>query len=234
MLEIKNIVTGYGDMRVLDGVSLAVGDGETVALVGSNGAGKTTLLRAISGLAKLWSGSITFDGTNVATVAPHDLPQLGIAHIPQGRGILGKLTVYENLLLGAYCQRARSQRDQKLAEVLELFPILNERRDQRAGTLSGGQQQMLAIARALMLQPKLLIVDEPSLGLAPIVVGQVFTELAKVSAQGVSILIVEQNLSEALGISKRGYALETGKIVLEGTSEALLANPRIREAYLGL
>lgn len=234
MLEIKNIVTGYGDMRVLDGVSLQVGDGETVALVGSNGAGKTTLLRAISGLAKLWSGSITFDGTDISKVAPHDLPELGIAHIPQGRGILGKLTVYENMLLGAYSPRARAQRAQKLEEMLELFPILKERKNQLAGTMSGGQQQMLAIARALMLQPKLLIVDEPSLGLAPIVVKSVFAELAKVSAQGVSVLIVEQNLMEALGISKRGYVLETGRVVLEGTSESLLANPQIREAYLGL
>lgn len=234
MLEIKKITTGYGDMKVLDEVSMEVRDGETVALVGSNGAGKTTLLRAISGLAKLWSGSILLDGTDISKVEPHELPQLGIAHIPQGRGILHKMTVHDNLLLGGYTPRARGNRAQKLEEMFELFPILAERKTQLAGTMSGGQQQMLAIARALMLQPKLMIVDEPSLGLAPIVVKQVFTELAKVSKQGVSVLIVEQNLVEALGISRRGYVLETGRIVMEGAAGELLANPQIREAYLGL
>ncbi|HYF90989.1 MAG TPA: ABC transporter ATP-binding protein [Symbiobacteriaceae bacterium] len=234
MLEIKKITTGYGDMKVLDEVSMEVRDGETVALVGSNGAGKTTLLRAISGLATLWNGSILLDGTDISKVEPHLLPQLGIAHIPQGRGILHKMTVEDNLLLGGYTPRARGDRSKKLAEMLELFPILAERKTQLAGTMSGGQQQMLAIARALMLQPKLMIVDEPSLGLAPIVVKQVFTELAKVSKQGVSVLIVEQNLVEALGISQRGYVLETGRIVMEGAASELLANPQIREAYLGL
>lgn len=234
MLEIKDLVTGYGDMEVLHGVSLTINDGETVALVGSNGAGKTTLLRAISGLMPIWSGTITLNEKNLVGIPAYDLPSYGIAHIPQGRGILGTLSVYDNLMLGAYIPSAKARRKETMEEVFNLFPILKERQNQLAGTLSGGQQQMLAIGRALMLQPKLLILDEPSLGLAPIVVESVFKIITDISKRGVSILLIEQNLVEALGIASRGYVMETGRIVMEGSSKELLANKRIREAYLGI
>ncbi len=234
MLQIRDITTGYGDMKVLDGVSMTVNAGETVSLVGSNGAGKTTLLRAISGLIPVWSGSIVFDGKEVTKVSAHTLPALGLAHIPQGRGILSQLTVNDNLLLGAYVQPARSKRAETLEKVYELFPILKEKKQQLGGSLSGGQQQMLAIARALMSHPKLLILDEPSLGLAPIVVDSVFKIIKNISSQGVSILLIEQNLVEALGVSSRGYVLETGRVVLDGASEQLAANKQVQAAYLGI
>ncbi|MGE5553074.1 MAG: ABC transporter ATP-binding protein [Betaproteobacteria bacterium] len=234
MLEIKNLVCGYGDMTVLYDVSLTVGEGETVALVGSNGAGKTTLLRAISGLIPLKSGEIRFQGQDISRVPAHQLPDLGIAHVPQGRGILASLTVWENLVLGAHAPRAAKRRAENLDKMMELFPILGERRNQNAGTLSGGEQQMLALARALMLEPELMILDEPSLGLAPIVVETVFRIIKDISQRGVSILLIEQNLVEALKVAKRGYVLETGRITLTGPSEELLANPAVREAYLGL
>jgi branched-chain amino acid transport system ATP-binding protein len=234
MLEIKDIVTGYGDMKVLDGVSLTVKEGETVALVGSNGAGKTTLLRAISGLIPIWSGSITLNGQDLSKVPAHELPRYGIAHIPQGRGILTRLSVYDNLMLGGYIPSAKPRRKETLEKIFQFFPILKERKNQLAGTLSGGEQQMLAIGRALMMHPKLLILDEPSLGLAPIIVRNVFNIIADISKTGVSVLLVEQNLVEALTISDRGYVLETGRIVLTGTSKELMANKRIREAYLGI
>ncbi|MDN5361644.1 MAG: branched-chain amino acid transport system ATP-binding protein [Moorella sp. (in: firmicutes)] len=234
MLQINELVTGYGDMKVLHGISLQINDGETVALVGSNGAGKTTLLRAISGLIPIWSGSIILDNKNLVGIPAHALPSYGIAHIPQGRGVLGTLSVFDNLMLGAYIPAAKAQRKETLEEVFRLFPILKERQNQLAGTLSGGQQQMLAIGRALMLHPKILILDEPSLGLAPIVVESVFKIITDISKRGVSILVIEQNLIEALGVSSRGYVLETGKIVMEGSSKELLASNRIREAYLGI
>jgi branched-chain amino acid transport system ATP-binding protein len=234
MLEIKDIVTGYGDMKVLDGISLSVGEGETVALVGSNGAGKTTLLRAISGLIPVWSGSIVFNGQEVTKTPAHELPSLGIAHIPQGRGVLGQLTVTDNLILGAYIPSAKPRREETLKKVLKLFPILEEKKNQLGGSLSGGQQQMLAIARALMSHPKLLILDEPSLGLAPIVVDSVFEIIKNISAEGVSILVIEQNLVQALGVSSRGYVLETGRVALQGSSAELLRNDAVRAAYLGL
>lgn len=234
MLQINELVTGYGDMKVLHGISLQINDGETVALVGSNGAGKTTLLRAISGLIPIWSGSIILDNKNLVGIPAHALPSYGIAHIPQGRGVLGTLSVFDNLMLGAYIPAAKAHRKETLEEVFRLFPILKERQNQLAGTLSGGQQQMLAIGRALMLHPKILILDEPSLGLAPIVVESVFKIITDISKRGVSILVIEQNLIEALGVSSRGYVLETGKIVMEGSSKELLASNRIREAYLGI
>ena len=234
MLEIKNIVTGYGDMKVLDGVSLTVGSGETVALVGSNGAGKTTLLRAISGLIPVWSGSIKFAGEEITKLPAYELPARGIAHIPQGRGVLGQLSVFDNLLLGAYIPSAKARRAETLEKVFTLFPILQEKKNQLGSSLSGGQQQMLAIGRALMSHPKLLILDEPSLGLAPIVVESVFKIIKDISAQGVSILLIEQNLVEALAVSSRGYVIETGRIVLEGTSEDLSHNEKVRAAYLGI
>ena len=234
MLEIREIVTGYGDMKVLDGVSLRVASGEAVSLVGSNGAGKTTLLRAISGLIPVWSGSIAFDGKELTKLAPHTLAGLGIAHIPQGRGVLSQLTVNDNLILGAYTPSAKPLRAATLEKVYRLFPVLREKKADLGGSLSGGQQQMLAIARALMSHPKLLILDEPSLGLAPIVVASVFEIIKEISAEGVSILLIEQNLVEALAVSSRGYVLETGRIVLEGPSEELAVNQDIRAAYLGI
>ena len=234
MLEIREIVTGYGDMKVLDGVSLRVASGEAVSLVGSNGAGKTTLLRAISGLIPVWSGSIAFDGKELTKLAPHTLAGLGIAHIPQGRGVLSQLTVNDNLILGAYTPSAKQLRAATLEKVYRLFPVLREKKADLGGSLSGGQQQMLAIARALMSHPKLLILDEPSLGLAPIVVASVFEIIKEISAEGVSILLIEQNLVEALAVSSRGYVLETGRIVLEGPSEELAVNQDIRAAYLGI
>jgi branched-chain amino acid transport system ATP-binding protein len=234
MLEIKELVCGYGDMTVLSGVSLEVKEGETVALVGSNGAGKTTLLRAISGLIPLKGGEIRFKGQDLTRIPAHRLPNLGIAHVPQGRGILARLTVWENLLLGAHAPRAVKRRGESLERMAELFPILGERRNQSAGTLSGGEQQMLAVARALMLEPELMILDEPSLGLGPIVVETVFQVISDISRRGVSILLIEQNLVEALKVAQRGYVLETGRVALTGASADLLANPAVREAYLGL
>ena len=234
MLEINNIVTGYGDMKVLDGITLSVAEGETVALVGSNGAGKTTLLRAISGLIPVWSGNITFNGQDMTKLPAHELPALGIAHIPQGRGVLAQVSVYDNLLLGAYIPSAKSRREESLQEVFKIFPILEEKKTHLGGSLSGGQQQMLAIGRALMSHPKLMILDEPSLGLAPIVVDSVFKIIKDISAQGVSILLIEQNLVEALAVSSRGYVLETGRIALQGKSADLFNNDAVRAAYLGL
>lgn len=234
MLEIRDLVCGYGDMTVLSGVSLEVKEGETVALVGSNGAGKTALLRAISGLIPLKAGEIRFKGQDISRIPAHRLPDLGIAHVPQGRGILARLTVWENLVLGAHAPRAVKHRAENLEKMMELFPILRERRSQNAGTLSGGEQQMLAVARALMLEPELMILDEPSLGLAPIVVETVFGIIDDISRRGVAILLIEQNLVEALKVAGRGYVLETGRIALTGRSEELLASPAVREAYLGV
>ena len=234
MLRIENISAGYGDLQVLFGVSMHIDAGEVVSLVGSNGAGKTTLLRILSGFVPITGGSVTYEDKDLIRNKPYDRPTLGIAHIPQGRGILGTLTVEDNLILGAYEKSKRAGADKKIAESYRLFPILGERRHQKAGSLSGGQQQMLAIARALMMEPKLLMLDEPSLGLAPIVVEEMFNIIAKVAEQGMSILIVEQNLMQALNVAKRGYVLETGKIALEGSAKELLDNPEIKKAYLGI
>jgi branched-chain amino acid transport system ATP-binding protein len=234
MLEVNNVTMGYGDLKVLDNVSLKVEHGETVALVGSNGAGKTSLLRAISRLEPIWSGSLLWNGEELTRLKAHEIPFRRIAHVPQGRGILNTLSVEDNLYLGSYIPLARPHREQNFHKALELFPILAERLKQQAGTLSGGQQQMLAIARALMLEPELLILDEPSLGLAPVVVDTVFKVIKEINTQGVSILLIEQNLVEALKVSTRGYVLETGVVVMEGRASDLASNKNIREAYLGL
>nr|WP_296522581.1 ABC transporter ATP-binding protein [Rhodoplanes sp.] len=234
VLDVKAISAGYGDMKVLDCVSLTVESGEAVSLVGSNGAGKTTLLRAISGLVPVWSGSIVFDGQDLGALPAHKLPALGIAHIPQGRGVLTQLTVKDNLLLGGYVPAARERRPETMKMVYDLFPVLREKESQLGGSLSGGQQQMLAIARALMSHPKLLILDEPSLGLAPIMVEAVFEIIKTISGQGVSLLLVEQNLAEALAVSTRAYVLETGRVVLHGASDELANNEHVRTAYLGI
>lgn len=234
LLKLDQVCAGYGDLQVLYNVCIHVDEGEVVSLVGSNGAGKTTLLRIISGFVPIRSGTVTFCGKDLMSVKPHHKAELGIAHIPQGRGILGTLTVKENLIMGAYPKASRATVNEKIQESYQMFPILEERQNQLAGSLSGGEQQMLAIARALMISPKLLMLDEPSLGLAPIIVKDMFDIISRVSKQGVSILIVEQNLKQALSVADRGYVLETGKVVMYGPSDELLANERIQEAYLGI
>lgn len=234
LLEIKELCAGYGDLQVLFNVSLSVNEGEVVSLVGSNGAGKTTLLRILSGLEPIKSGTITYNGQNLLGVESYEKANHGIAHIPQGRGILGSLSVRENLVMGAYPKAARAEMESNIQKSYGMFPILKERQNQLAGSLSGGEQQMLAIARALMISPKLLMLDEPSLGLAPIVVKEMFEIISRVAKQGVSILIVEQNLKQALSVADRGYVLETGRIVMEGKAAELLADEKIQAAYLGI
>ena len=234
MLSINGVSAGYGDLQVLFDVSLDVKEGEIVALVGSNGAGKTTLLNIISGFIPVTAGNVTFGGTDLLKLPAHKRAELGIAHIPQGRGILNTLTVEENLLLGRYVKAARKHREATTEEAYNRFPILRERKKQLAGSLSGGQQQMLAIARALMLHPRLIMLDEPSLGLAPIIVDEVFDIISNVSKDGVSMLLIEQNLTKSLSIADRGYVLESGRLVMEGLAKVLLSDERVTKAYLGL
>ncbi len=234
MLEIRAINAGYGDVQVLYDLSFSVNEGEIVALLGANGAGKTTALWTISGLLKPSAGRISFDGQDLLKLPAHKLPDLGIAHVPQGRGVFQTLDVTENLLLGAYSSRAKAGRRQTMEVVFELFPRLRERQKQEARTLSGGEQQMLAIGRALMLKPRLLMLDEPSLGLAPVIVEMMFSRIVDIGKTGVAILLVEQNLAQALHVAQRGYVLETGRITVQGTTAELQNNPYVKEAYLGL
>lgn len=234
LLKIDEVNTGYGDLKVLFDVSLHVNEGECVALLGSNGAGKTTLLRVVSGTIPLSSGKVLWNDQDITSLPAFNRPDLGIAHIPQGRGILTTMSIYDNLMLGAYSKRSRPRRLQLMEENLELFPILKTRLKHIAGTLSGGQQQMLAIARALMLEPTLLVLDEPSLGLAPIVVDEVFEIIQMVKKRKTSILLIEQNLNEALNVADRGYVIETGQIKIEGRSDELMNNDAVRQAYLGI
>lgn len=234
LMEIKDLCAGYGDLQVLFDISMEIGEGEVVSLVGSNGAGKTTLLRIISGLEPVKSGSITYGGKDLTQLRAYEKADYGIAHIPQGRGILGSLSVKENLIMGAYPKSARAHMEENIEKSFEMFPILKERENQMAGSLRGGEQQMLAIARALMIRPKLLMLDEPSLGLAPIVVNDMFRIISEVAGQGMSILIVEQNLKQALSVADRGYVLETGRIVMEGKASELLGDKAVQAAYLGI
>ncbi|MDR0381025.1 MAG: ABC transporter ATP-binding protein [Oscillospiraceae bacterium] len=234
MLKLEKVCAGYGDLKILFDVSLSVDEGEVVALVGSNGAGKTTILRTISGEVKIQSGSIAWFDSDLASKPTYSRAEMGVAHIPQGRGILSNLSVTDNLILGSYTKRTKSKRQELLKAVFDAFPILKEREKYLAGTLSGGQQQMLAIGRAMMMEPRLLILDEPSLGLAPIVVDEVFRILKRMKDNGSSMLIIEQNLVKALQIADRGYVLETGKVVMADNSAKLLVNPDIRKAYLGI
>ncbi len=234
MLELTGINAAYGDVHVLYDLSLRVGEGEIVAFLGANGAGKTTTLWTISGLLKPLSGRVIFDGRDLLRLPGHRLPDLGIAHVPQGRGVFQTLNVLENLMVGAYSHRAKADRKQTLEMVFGLFPRLHERQKQEARTLSGGEQQMLAIGRALMLKPRLLMLDEPSLGLAPVVVETVFQKIVEIGQTGVAILLVEQNLAQALSVAHRGYVLETGRITLQGTTAELQGNQYVKEAYLGL
>jgi branched-chain amino acid transport system ATP-binding protein len=232
MLEIEDLHVAYGEIRALKGVSLSVRPGEIVALLGNNGAGKTTTLRAVSGLLPARGGDIRVEGKSVVGLLPHEIVRQGIAHVPEGRRIFNRLSVLENLLMGGYARADRGVAED-LARVLELFPRLRERRDQVAGTLSGGEQQMLAIGRALMARPRLLLLDEPSMGLAPVLVEQIFETVTDINRQGTTILLVEQNAAMALSIAGRGYVLEAGTVVLEGPAAALAENPEVRRAYLG-
>lgn len=236
MLRISSLITCYGRIMALRGVSMHIDEGEIVAIIGANGSGKTTLLDTISGVLTPKSGSIKLFGQEVGGWPPEKLVRLGVAHVPQGRRLFADLSVYENLILGAYRRSSRDKR-QHLAEdldrIYEIFPVLKERSDQKAGTLSGGEQQMLAIGRGMMSRPKLLLLDEPSMGLAPIVVRDIFKIIGSLHKQGTTVLIVEQNAKAALSIARRGYVLETGRVVLEGTSNELAKNPEVRRAYLG-
>ena len=234
MLKMDKICAGYGDLKVLFDVSLEINEGEVVALVGSNGAGKTTLLRTISGEVIPTSGSINWMGQELTEMPENKRAINGIAHIPQGRGILASLSIKDNLLLGTDTKRTKPRRGELLEKVLQMFPILKERLNFPAGSLSGGQQQMLAIARAMMMAPKLLILDEPSLGLAPVVVDDVYRTLDIMKREGSSMLVIEQNLTKALSISDRGYVLETGHMQMTGPSRELLNNKDIQRAYLGI
>lgn len=234
MLEIHELNVAYGDAQALWDVALTVNDGEIVTIVGPNGAGKTTLVNAMSGMMPARSGRILFNGQDLTRIAPHKICERGIAVVPEGRRIFTEMTVRHNLDLGAYIPRARQHHAQTLEQVYTLFPILKERQNQISGTLSGGQQQMLAIGRALMARPSLLLMDEPSLGLAPMLVDNIFDAIMDINEQGVAILIVEQNVVKALQLAHRGYVIEEGRIVQGGEAQALLNDPRIKQAYLGL
>ena len=234
MLEVRDISAGYGDAQALSGVSLTIERGELVTLVGANGAGKTTTLRVISGIRPITRGDLRFEGESLLRVPAHRRPGMGIALVPEGRELWPQLTVLENLELGAYDRAARNKRATTLEWVYGLFPILKSRAAQLAGSMSGGEQQMVAIARALMSRPRLLMMDEPSLGLAPLVVSQMFAIIRRLHADGLTILLVEQNLVRALQVADRGYVVETGTISLSGTSAELLADPAVRTAYLGI
>ena len=233
MFQVKDIDVFYGDAQALYGLSLQVREGEVVTLVGANGAGKTTTLRAISGLLPVARGEIAFEGRSLLGVPAHRRAELGIALVPEGRELWPQLTVRENLELGAYGKAARRHLSGSLERVYELFPVVKERSRQVAGSMSGGEQQMVAIARALMTRPRVLMFDEPSLGLAPVVVSQVFDTIRRLHAEGLTILLVEQNLKKALETADRGYVVETGSISIEGAAADLLADPAIRSAYLG-
>ena len=234
MLEVKNLAVDYGKHVALHGVSAGMSEGETVVILGANGAGKSTLLKSVAGLVRPRAGTqITFDGKSMVGLPPHLVLEHGIALVPEGRGVFPGLTVAENLLLGAYAQRARKDEKANRDLVFELFPRLAERQRQAVATMSGGEQQMVAIGRALMSAPKLLMLDEPSLGLAPVLVGELFEALARIGKSGVSLLIVEQNVRISLSIADRGYLLEAGKLVGEGPASRLADDPAIQHAFLG-
>jgi branched-chain amino acid transport system ATP-binding protein len=232
LLDVKDIHVFYGSIEAVKGMSFHVDRGEIVCLIGANGAGKTTTLRTVSGLLRPREGAVFYDGQRIDLLPAHEIVVLGIAQSPEGRRIFPRMSVRENLDMGAFTRKDAGQRED-LERILELFPILRERARQSAGTLSGGEQQMLAIGRALMAKPKLLLLDEPSMGLAPIVVQRIFDIVREISEQGMTILLVEQNAAQALSLADRGYVIETGKIVLEDEARSLLANERVRKAYLG-
>jgi len=233
MLKVKNINISYGAIHAIHDLSLEVNNGEIVTLIGANGAGKTSTLRAISGLNPIKSGEITYDGKLISNIGAHKIVSYGLSQVPEGRRVFGDQTIEENLLLGAYLRKSKAEIKASMEEVFTLFPRVKERRKQLAGTMSGGEQQMLAIGRALMAKPKLLLLDEPSMGLAPIVVEEIFEIIKNIRKSGTTILLVEQNANAALQIADRGYVLETGSVVLEGLAQDLLHDDSVRKAYLG-
>ena len=233
LLNIEDLVVSYGAIRALHGISFHVDEGEVVTLIGANGAGKSTTLRAISGLLPPDRGKIMYDGVDLTRVAADKIVGMGVVQVPEGRKIFAPLTVRENLEMGAYTRRDQAEIEESMEQVFSLFPRLRERAEQRGGTLSGGEQQMLAVARALMGKPRLLLMDEPSMGLAPVLVEEIFSTIEQINQQGVTILLVEQNAHMAFSVANRGYVLETGVVQLEGTSTELRENPQVRRAYLG-
>ena len=234
MIELSGVSASYGTVPAIVDVTINVGEGEAVGLLGANGAGKSTTLRAISGLVKLRSGSITFLGQDLAALPPHRITELGIAHVPEGRQVFPDMTVNENLEIGSYAPRAKPERQRSLDLVYSIFPRLAERRWQYAGTMSGGEQQMLAVGRGLMLKPRLLMLDEPSLGLAPVMCDVTFEKIEEIHKMGAAILLVEQNVSRALSLVDRAYVLESGKVIMHGSSKELINNKQVQAAYLGI
>jgi len=234
VLTVSDLVVAYGKIDALHGLNFEVNDGEIVALIGANGAGKSTTLRTISGLMRPRAGRISLDGMQLQGKGTHQIAAAGVVQVPEGRRIFPELTVRENLDMGAFLCRDKSAVNESLDRVFELFPVLGDRRQQSGGTLSGGEQQMLAIGRALMAQPRLLMLDEPSMGLAPVIVQRIFDTITALNSQGITILLVEQNANQALAIANRAYVLETGRIILTGTGHELLIDPQVRAAYLGI
>src|SRR5689334_20186868 len=234
MLTLSAISARYGSVPAISDVSITVGEGEAVGLLGANGAGKSTTLRAISGQVRLTSGTVTFDGTDLSSLPPYKIPELGIAHVPEGRQVFPDMTVQENLEIGAFVPKARAERAQTMEVVYGIFPRLADRRRQLAGTMSGGEQQMLAVGRGLMLKPRLLMLDEPSLGLAPVMTDVTFEKIGEIHKMGTAILLVEQNVSRALALVQRAYVLESGRVTLQGTSAELAGNREVQAAYLGV
>lgn len=233
MLEVKDLEVYYGVIQAIKGVSFEVNKGEVIALIGANGAGKTTILHTITGLLSPKKGSVIYEGTDITKIPAHKIVSLGMAHVPEGRRVFADLSVYENLKMGAYTRKDKGEIEESLERVYTRFPRLKERKNQMAGTLSGGEQQMLAMGRALMSKPKIILMDEPSMGLSPILVNEIFDIIQEVSKSGTTVLLVEQNAKKALSIADRAYVLETGKIVLDGKAEDLLNDDSIKKAYLG-
>ncbi len=233
MLEIKDLEVYYGIIQAIKGISFEVNEGEVIALIGANGAGKTTILHTVTGLLVPKKGSIIFDGVDISKIKSHKIVSMGMAHVPEGRRVFAQLSVLQNLLLGAYTRKDKAEIEETLKTIYKRFPRLEERKNQMAGTLSGGEQQMLAMGRALMSHPKIILMDEPSMGLSPIFVNEIFNIIQEVSASGTTVLLVEQNAKKALSIADRAYVLETGNIALEGKASDLLNNDSIKKAYLG-
>lgn len=233
MLEVKDLEVFYGVIQAIKGVSFQVNEGEVIALIGANGAGKTTILQTITGMIPAQKGSILFEGKEITKIAGHKIVPMGMAHVPEGRRVFSQLSVLDNLKLGAYTRKDKAEIQETLKMVYKRFPRLEERRNQIAGTLSGGEQQMLAMGRALMSKPRIVLMDEPSMGLSPILVSEIFDIIKEISASGTTVLLVEQNAKKALSIASRAYVLETGNIVLEGKAEELLNDESIKKAYLG-
>ena len=233
MLEIKNLEVYYGVIRAIKGISFEVNEGEVIALIGANGAGKTTTLQTITGMLKPKSGEIIFEGTDITKIPGHKIVSMGMAHVPEGRRVFAQLSVYENLKLGAYTRKDKNEIEESLEKIYQSFPRLKESRNQLEGKISGGEQQMLAMGRALMSKPKIVLMDEPSMGLSPILVEEIFKIIRDISASGTTVLLVEQNAKKALEIADRGYVLETGNIVLSGDAKDMMNNYSIRKAYLG-